>query len=122
MQLLANSRDSLTSVSFRLVGLTEGSTSRELLDRIDCEYPGLTSFSLRNISEGRFGSHKIFCPRLSHDLVAVHYRTGLELQRKPRSGNGVVCGVRSRGSGGSELLKTVATFVETRTGPFQNAN
>jgi hypothetical protein len=122
MQLLANSRDSLTSVSFRLMDLTEGSTWRELLDRIGCEYPGLTSFNLRNLSEGRFGSHKIFYPRLSHDLVAVQYRTGLELQRKPRSGNGVVCGVRYQGSGGSELLKTVATFVETRTGPFQNAN
>lgn len=58
LTILANSKHSMTGVSFSLMKLSQGSTWRALLSNIGSDFPGLTSFNLKFLSEEESGAIK----------------------------------------------------------------
>lgn len=106
LTILANSKHSLTSVSFRLTKLSKGSTWRELLSSIGSDFPNLTSFHLKFLSEEESGAIKF--QGLSKDKVEDEYRSGLELFERGPQDNRRISWVRYEGPGAGHVLKAVA--------------
>ncbi|KAM3077597.1 hypothetical protein ACMFMG_006933 [Clarireedia jacksonii] len=108
MAILRNSEQSLTGISFCLLSLVNKSTWSELLTRITNDFPCLTWFKFRNISEydGRFA--KVTFPGLGNDsVIGEPYRSGLELVQRGPTGNRRIPGVEYGGPDANHVLRIV---------------
>ncbi|KAF2797157.1 hypothetical protein K505DRAFT_358666 [Melanomma pulvis-pyrius CBS 109.77] len=111
LTILANSKHNLTGVSFSLMKLSQGSTWRELLSSIGSDFPRLTSFNLKFLSEEESGAIKF--QGLSKDRVDKEYGLGLEMFERGPQDNRRISWVRYKGPAASSVLKVVASTAVT---------
>ena len=107
LTMLANSKHSLTSVSFRLASLSRGSTWRQLLSNIATDFPNLNFFQLKFLLEDASGSIKF--QGLNKEQVAEEYRSGLEIFERGPTDKRRISWVRYSGPGAGIILNAVVS-------------
>jgi len=112
LTVLANSKHSLTDISFHGTTLKqgEGSTWRELLSSIGDDLPNLTCFRLVCIREADTTRRSVRFKGFRKDRVADEHRSGLTLCEVGGSSPNSLSSIRYDGPNAGVVLKTVAAY------------
>lgn len=82
LAMIASSKDSLTNIDFRQVGLSNDSTWQEVLSTIARDYQALVKFTLRVLRENATGSPALDFHKLNRDDIPPECRDGLILDER----------------------------------------
>lgn len=112
--VLANSKHSLTSISFIMVTLVQDSTWTELLSSIGGSFPNLTYFRIQFVRQGDAPSSTVTFLGFGEDRVMEQYRPGLELDERGPSNDRRLTRIIYHGPDAGLVLRTLAVYAVLR--------